>query len=80
MAVTVKLNRAGVQALLKDPRILADLRRRADAIARAAGEGHTVDAQIGRTRARAEVVTDTFEAKHAEATRRTLTSAIDAGR
>lgn len=76
----IKLNRAGVRALLRDPKVEADLARRARAIAAAAGPGHQVDSSIGRNRARAAVITETVEAKLAEATDRDLTRAIDAGR
>jgi hypothetical protein len=79
-AVTIKLNRAGVAQLLRDPKVLADIERRARAIATAAGPGHRVAAGIGATRARAVVITDTVDARRREATRRTLTRALDAGR
>ena len=78
--VTVRLNSAGVKALLRSPEVLADLEERARRIARAAGPGFESEGQIGQSRARAAVWTDTFEAMHAEATSRVLTRAIDAGR
>lgn len=78
--VRVELNRAAVRDLLKSPEVLADLERRAEAIAAAAGEGMEVDSQIGSNRARASVRTATFEAMRAEATERRLTRALDAGR
>lgn len=80
MTVRIVLNRRGVRELLRSPEILRDLERRANNIARAAGPGHEVDSAIGRNRARAAVFTDTFEAAHNEATSRSLTRAIDAGR
>ena len=80
MAVKVKLNREGMAALLKDPRVLADLERRAQRIADAAGPGHEAHAEAGTTRARASVVTTTYDAMRAEATTRNLTRAFDAGR
>jgi hypothetical protein len=76
----VKLNRAGMAKLLREPGVLADLERRARAIANAAGEGHEVHAEQGRTRARAAVVTTSFEAMRKEATDRNLLRAFDAGR
>lgn len=76
----IKLNHKGVRALLRSPQVLADLERRARAIAAAAGPGHRVESGVGRNRARAAVVTETPEARHAEATERNLTRAIDAGR
>jgi hypothetical protein len=80
MTVRIVLNRRGVRELLRSPEIQRDLRRRAEAIARVAGPGHEVDTQVGRNRARAAVITGTFEAAHNEATNRSLTRAIDAGR
>lgn len=80
MAVRVQVNGKAVRDLLRSPEVQEDLRGRARRIAAAAGPGHRVDTDVGRNRARAAVITDTFEARHAEATRRTLTRAIDAGR
>lgn len=78
--VRLELNRAGMAALLKSEEVQADLRRRAQAIAAAAGEGMDVDVRVGATRARASVRTGTDEARRAEATDKTLTAALDAGR
>ncbi|MDO8308565.1 MAG: hypothetical protein Q7V58_09470 [Actinomycetota bacterium] len=78
--VTVRLHRARVRELLKSPEVLADLTRRAEAIAAAAGEGCEVDSAVGRTRARASVRTATPEAVRAEARDKILTRAIGAGR
>lgn len=80
MAVKVVLNRSGVRALLRGVEVQAELKRRADRIAAAAGEGHIVDPHLGPNRARVAIVTDTFEAMRSEATDRTLTRALDAGR
>lgn len=80
MAAKVKLNRRGMAELLKSSGVLADLERRANRIATAAGDGHVVRAEIGRTRARAVVITATSEAIRAEATERNLTRSFDAGR
>lgn len=82
MAAKVKLemNSQGVGELLKSAEVQAELKRRADRIAAAAGPGHEVDVRVGRTRARASVVTATREARKAEAESRRLTSSLDAGR
>lgn len=80
MALKVKLNRAGVRSLLRSSAMSADLEARARRIAAAAGAGFEVTTTTGPTRARAEVTTATFEARHAEASDRALTRAIDAGR
>lgn len=78
--IRIALNRKSVRSLLSSPAVAADLERRARAIAAAAGPGHRVESAIGRNRARAAVITDTAEAAFAEATGRSLTRAIDAGR
>jgi hypothetical protein len=78
--VKVVLNRSAVGALLRSPEVQADLKRRAAAIAAAAGPGNEVETEVGRARARAAVVTETGEAVHNEATKRSLTRALDAGR
>ena len=78
--------------LRNSPAVVADLERRAAAIATAAaeqvgddGEEHfkvmptEFDLSI-RGRARVAVVTSSFKAMYHEATERTLTKAVDAGR
>lgn len=80
MTVKVELNRTNVRALLRSGPVQSDLQRRANAIARAAGEGMEVDSGTGPNRARASVRTGTREAMEAEARDRALTRAIDAGR
>lgn len=80
--VRIEINGDALRALLKGPEVQADLRDRADRIAAAAGGApdYDVDVRVGATRARASVRTATFEAMRAEATDRTLTQALDAGR
>lgn len=68
------------RALNRSPKVLADLERRARAIAGAAGEGVGVQASVGANRARATVATETREAAVREAEEKTLTRAIGAGR
>lgn len=80
MATKVVVNSAGVKALLQSDEVKADLERRAKNIAAVAGEGFEVDSEVGANRARASVRTVTFAARHAEATDRVLTRALDAGR
>lgn len=79
-SVRIDVNRGALRDLLRGDAVQADLKRRADKIAQAAGPGHKVNVNVGANRARAEVVTDTFEARAREATGRSLTRAIDAGR
>lgn len=69
-----------IAELLKSAEVQADLERRGRQIAAAAGEGMEVETRVGRTRARTSVFTATEDAIIAEATRRDLTRAIDAGR
>jgi hypothetical protein len=76
----VKLDPQGIRDLLRSQEVLRDLERRARNIASAAGEGMEVDAEIGKNRARASVRTATLEARIAEASDRTLTKSLDAGR
>lgn len=78
--VRIEMNSRGVAALLKDPRVLADMHRRASQIAGRAGPGMLATSMTGRTRARASVITSDRQARRAEASYRALTSAIDAGR
>jgi len=78
--IRIDLNSAGIQELLKSSGVLADLRARAGRIAAAAGPGMEASARLGRSRARASVVTATRKAMKAEATNRALTKALDAGR
>lgn len=80
MTVKVKLNSKAVRDLLRSDAVESDMLRRAQAIARAAGDGMSADSFVGRNRAGATAWTDTPEAMRAEATDRKLTSAIDAGR
>ncbi len=81
MSTRVKLNIAGFRALRNSPAVVAELERRAKAIAEAAGPGmETRPAETGGNRARVAVVTSSFEAMLAEAHHRTLTRAVGAGR
>lgn len=78
--VEIKVNEDAILAILRGPEVQADLKRRADRIAETAGPGNASEVVVGSTRARGHVWTDTNEAKVAEATERTLTRALDAGR
>lgn len=77
---TVKINHKGIRDLLRSEEIAADLEDRAWRVADAAGEGHRVEVSIGPNRARAAIITDTYEAARSEAEDRTLTQAVDAAR
>jgi hypothetical protein len=79
--VDIKLNSRNIERhILKGRATEADLLRRAQRIAEAAGPGMEVNTNIGPSRARASVVTATSAAMRAEASDRALTRAIDAGR
>jgi hypothetical protein len=82
MATKVRLefNYAAFDAVRKSPEVQADLRARAERIAATAGDGNEVNTQVGAHRARASVRTETYEARKAEATDKSLTKALDAGR
>lgn len=80
--VRVELNSRGVVEVLQSEEVQDDLRRRAEAIANAAGGSpdfeHGVD--IVGDRAMGRVWTATAAGKRAEAEDRALTRALDAGR
>lgn len=77
--VRIDLNRRGVAELLKSRGVLADVTRRARSVAVAAGPGMEASSMVGRTRARASVITTTHEARQAAEQGR-LTAALNAGR
>lgn len=79
-SVRLKLNQAGVRAILGSAEVAAELEARGQRIAAAAGPGHRVDVTKNRDRAVVFVTTDTTEARKAEAESRALTRAVDAGR
>ncbi|MGO3089569.1 MAG: hypothetical protein ACTII7_07780 [Galactobacter sp.] len=60
--IKVKLNRAGAAALLNGPEAVADMGRRASAVAAACGPGYVGDGQAGKTRAHGMARTDNVEA------------------
>jgi len=78
----VKFHYDGFDALRKDPAVEAELMRRAQAIADAAGgaPNFLVIPDPTPSRARVVVLTATAEAMQLEATQRTLTNALNAGR
>jgi tRNA A37 threonylcarbamoyltransferase TsaD len=75
-----RLHQLNIKKMMQSDEMAASLKARADRIAAAAGPGMEADVRVGRTRARASVITATSEARYAEATGRKLTQAIDAGR
>lgn len=79
-----KLHNAGFTALRNSPEVIADLEKRAERIASAAGDGmETRPAETGRGRhgrARVAVVTATSDARRRQAKDSALTRSVDAGR
>jgi hypothetical protein len=71
---------AQLRALLRSPEVMAELKRRGDAIAAAAGPGHSVEEWVGVNRDRVTVATATPRAMAREARDHTLLAALDAGR
>lgn len=78
--IRVKINKKAVVALLSSQEVAADLRRRGNRIADAAGEGFEATTTRNRDRVVVFVRSETFEAQKAEAEDRALTRAISAGR
>lgn len=79
--VKVEQNSKAIEAIMRSPEVVAALKRKADAIARAAGPGFRSEVKQGtKDRARATVWAGTYEARRAQAKDRALTKAIDAGR
>jgi hypothetical protein len=79
MADGLKLSRKAVRDLLKDPELEKHLLAEAEAIAARAGDGFTASSMIGRNRARASVITDSFKAMRDEAKYGTLSKAAGGG-
>lgn len=84
--VKIKVNQAGVRDILRSSGVAADLAARAHRIAAAADAaandpgGHHVHSEVGSRRARAAVVTGTPKSMYKEATVRSLSRSLDAGR
>lgn len=70
----------GFDETRRDPAVLADVVRRANAIAAAAGDGYEVESGLSKSRARAVIITKTADAKRDQAENHTLERSIDAGR
>lgn len=76
----LRIKPGAIKQILTDPATVAAVTSIAHRIASAAGPGMEVTPAERSPRARAAVVTATFQAMHAEATRRALTRAVGAGR
>jgi hypothetical protein len=80
MTARIVGRRAGVRQLLTEPGVAALVERLANQIAATAGPGHRVEHGATQERVRSAVITDTNEARHNEATNRTLTAAAGSTR
>jgi len=82
MAGGIKWNNKAFRQIRTLPEVRRELERRAEAIAREAGDGYTVESEItrGRGRARAAVFPTTSAAIRDNAANNTLLKALDAGR
>jgi len=78
--VTVKLNYKGFRELRRSPAVKADLLRRGQRIAEAAGPGYIAQESPGRNRARVVIIPDTYEAAVDSLQNLTLIRVMDAGR
>lgn len=78
--IRIEVVSEGARAVLQSPGVLADMQRRADNIAAAAGPGVRASSWVGFDRAHGRALTVTPEADRAEAEDRALSRAIDAGR
>lgn len=79
MASKLKLNRKNVRDLLKDPALEKHLLEVAEAIAARAGDGFEASSMIGKHRARASVITGSYDAMKDEAKNGTLSKAAGLG-
>ena len=78
--IRVKLNREGIRAVQRSAGVQADLRRRASAMANAAGEGFVPDLFVSDIRARASVSTTDYKSRRRQAKEHVLERAVNAGR
>lgn len=81
MAVRIAYNLAAFRELRTSPAVWADIMRRAQAVADAAGEGYEAKEMAqSKTRARAIVYPETYEAAVDNSENQTLLRALEAGR
>lgn len=80
--IRVVMNSPAAKALLQSEPIAAELKRRADLIADAAGGAPDYEVRVSRgsARARATIITATIKGRAGEAKDRRLSNALNAGR
>jgi len=74
--IKVKLNRAGVKALLRSEEMRTTCEKHASEIARRCGEGYETNTFVGRNRVNAQVMASTYEAKRDNAENNTILKAV----
>lgn len=79
MNVRFKPNKAAAAALLKGPEVQSMLARKAAAVAARAGEGFTSGVRVGKDRARAYVLPETYNARKRQARDHVLERAVGGG-
>lgn len=79
MSVKFKLNKRTAEAILKGSEVQALLARKAAAVASRAGEGFTSGVRVGKDRARAYVLPETYKARKRQARDHVLERAVGRG-
>lgn len=79
MSVKFKPNKRAAEAILKGSEVQALLARKAAAVAARAGEGFTSGVRVGKDRARAYVLPETYKARKRQARDHVLERAVGRG-
>lgn len=79
MSVRFKPNKRAAEAILKGSEVQALLARKAAEVAARAGEGFTSGVRVGKDRARAYVLPETYKARKNQARNHVLERAVGRG-
>lgn len=79
MSVKFKPNKRTAEAILKGPEVQALLAKKAAEVASRAGEGFTSGVRVGKDRARAYVLPETYKARKNQARNHVLERAVGRG-
>lgn len=79
MSVRFKPNKRAAEAILKGSEVQALLARKAAEVASRAGEGFTSGVRVGKDRARAYVLPETYKARRRQARDHVLERAVGRG-
>jgi hypothetical protein len=79
-SIRIEINRKAVRDILQSAPVQAESRQRAKRIEEAAGDDFETVTFAGKDRTQTLVRTKNYEGRRQEATNRTLTRALDAGR